>query len=101
MKKEVEIETKIKQLIDLLDRLIVIEDFNAYKKLRANYYEVYNSLLNRKKSASFSEIDFRKIQSSFRIFFEAPPKNEILGLEIIKTMQEIYELQIQILDSNK
>lgn len=100
MKKE-DIEIKIAQLVGLFDYLLSIEDFPAYKKLKENYYNLLCTIQQRLRLEDIQEVDFRVVQSSFRIMMEAPPRDITLGKYILDRMQEIYEIQIKIIKSGK
>ena len=100
MKKE-DIEIKIAQLVGLFDFLLSKEDFPAYKKLKENYYKLFCTIQQRVKLEDVQEVDFRVVQSSFRIMMEAPPRDMLLGKYILDRMQEIYDMQIKIIKPAK
>lgn len=87
-----EIKQEIKELIELLDELILQENFNAYKRLRKMYVAVLEKI-RKKNGSQINEKDFIEIQSAFRIFLEAPPKSEKMGERILELMDRIYQKQ--------
>jgi len=91
MKKELEI--KISQLIGLFSYLIYTEDFKAYRRIKSNYEILFENLTQKE---NIRDEDFVVIQSSLRVFDEAPPKDKALGKYILCKMEEIYELKNKI-----
>jgi hypothetical protein len=92
MEKE-DLELRIIKLIGVLEYLYSIEQFPAYNQLKQLYFSLYERIYEKNKFDEIKEIEFEVIQSSFRIFLEAPPKDKILGKYILDRMQEIYEIQ--------
>jgi len=91
MKKELEI--KISQLIGLFGYLIYIEDFRAYRRIKSNYEILFENLT---QNEIIRDEDFVVIQSSLRVFDEAPPKDKVFGKYVLTKMEDIYELKNKI-----
>ena len=93
MNKE-ELEIKLIKTIGLFEYLLFNEPFDAYNQLKSNYENLL-SIIQKRNIEDINSDDFLVLQSSFRIMFEAPPKDIVLGRYILDRMQEIYEIQIK------
>lgn len=95
-----ELQLKVSDIVRLFDYLYSKENFTVYLDIGNQYQLLYNKLIELDSIDKITEDTFSVIQNVFRLFMEAPPKDLVLGKSLLEKMQEIYLIQVQILNKS-
>lgn len=91
------LENRVLEIIQLLDALINTEGVHNYRQIRNLYEKFYDELEVQRKLNRFDRNVFDLIQSITRIYLDGrTPVNKDLDIAILKKMDEIYELRLQL-----
>jgi hypothetical protein len=83
------VKEKLSLVVSKLQTLVLEDDFPAYKTLLDKYSKALEKVNISQAKSSYTELD---LDFTTRMLMEAPPKNYEQGMEILKAMDEVYQL---------
>tara|TARA_R110002051_G_scaffold272525_4_gene333014 strand:+ start:799 stop:1086 length:288 start_codon:yes stop_codon:yes gene_type:complete len=88
-------KTKLIKVIALFEYLIQIEDSSTYRQILTAYNQLLLNI-NNKEKVDFIKADFKPLQNVYKMYYESPSADKVLGKYILNLMQELYEIELQI-----